>query len=133
MSSQFQRIKSMLPVEITTAFVAIKTIFDEMRVGVGNLPAGQAENLGAMVFVMAILIIINVYFLRRSGESSIFLLAFSTVGFVIWSMNLDIIRWEDWFSTKLGFSPASIGAKEIVGVLAVLYALFALVLSEKKE
>lgn len=128
MDVHLQKLKAALPIEVTAAFFAVKQIVDGARKG----PAGEliavGENFAVMGVVLLSLVVLNAYILARAG-SSWSLTAFSSILFIFWAINIDIIRWEDQINTLLSLDPSGADARMIVGIIAVILSVTATIFS----
>lgn len=129
--TQLQKIKGILPLEVTAAFLAIQTIFNGQLIPGTTIFEGANRNLHWMFTVLIILAIGNVILLVKSGEKQPFLILFSTLGFLIWAINIDLDRWQDWISRTFGAAPEAFGTNLLFPVLAVLYSFAAAVIATK--
>lgn len=125
--TQLQRIKGLLPIEITAAFIAIQAL-----VNGDPLPVQGAQFVGSndhhmlMGIVICLLILLNAALLYRGGQRDVFSIGFSTIGFVIWALNIDETRWQDAISS-LGISPET--TVVLLPILAIFYSLLAAIIA----
>jgi len=119
--TQLQKIKSLLPVEVTAAFIALQSIINGKEIqGAPGTFEGSNDHHLTMGILLVVLAIANTVLLRRGGITDTFSLAFSTLGFCVWAVNLDAVRWQDKIS-QLGVSPDA--SQILLPVLAILYSL----------
>lgn len=128
--TQFQRIKSLLPIEVTAAFIALQTIIngDELS-QVPGAYEGSNDHHFLMAILIFFLVVVNTILLFRGGLRDLFSLSFSSAGFIIWAANIDSVRWQDQISL-LGVSPNA--SQILLPILAVLYSLLAAVFAAQK-
>lgn len=127
--TQLQKIKALLPIEVTAAFIAIQRIVNGELDPVTNLYPGANLYFFEMLALLLLLCLCNLVLVRRGGEDRVGMLVFSTVGFVIWAINLDIVRWEDRISEVFSAAPGGFLTSLFLPILAVLYSLSAAILT----
>lgn len=127
--TQLQKIKALLPVEVTAAFIGLQSILNGEKLDVGGFKGANDHHV-IMAFLILLLIVSNILLLYKGGMRDWFSITFSTIGFLIWALNLDQIRWQDSISS-LGLSPdVSI---ILLPILAIIYSLAAAIVSTNRS
>ena len=126
--TQLHKIKAMLPIEVTAAFIAIQKIVNgkPLPANAGGGFEGANDHHTLMAATIIILLAANVALLRRGGIRDLFSIFFSSLGFLIWAVTLDEIRWQDQIS-QVGITPET--SVILLPIFAVFYSLAAAIFS----
>lgn len=131
--SQLQKIKALLPVEVTAAFIAIQAIVNGPEDPSTGLHPGANQHFLEMLGLLVLLSACNVALIYKGGERRLGFIAFSTLGFLIWAINLDSLRWEDPISLAFEAGPGDFFTNLFFPVLVVIYSLTTAILTTRSE